>query len=86
MGDNLPIVNLGSNLTINDVYMGVAYVCVSFTDGRVKCFGQAAYAGVENWGMLGQGNISHIGDEPGEMGDDLSCVDDPMCIDFLRGS
>ena len=48
---------------------GRGHTCVVFDDGELKCWGSGAF------GQLGHGNTEHLGDEPGEMGDNLHPVD-----------
>ena len=50
-------------------YNGRGHTCVVFDDGELKCWGSGAF------GQLGTGNTEHLGDEPGEMGDNLHPVD-----------
>ena len=42
MGENLPVVNLGSDAEIKQVVGGVSHTCVLLDGGIVKCFGKAA--------------------------------------------
>ena len=66
MGDNLTVVDLGSDFQIKLVSAGSAYTMVVSTNGTAKAFGYA--------GRLGYEESEHIGDEPGEMGDNLTRV------------
>jgi alpha-tubulin suppressor-like RCC1 family protein len=69
MGDNLPFLNLGTNIKVQSLGAGNDYTCVLTTEGRVKCFGES------NGGVLGQGSSGSLGDDEGEMGDNLPFVD-----------
>ncbi len=69
MGDNLPVVDLGSNRTVVQLAAGEVHNCARFSDGSVKCWGNNGY------GALGQGDrLIARGDEPDEMGDSLPVV------------
>jgi len=69
MGDALPAINLGASRTATAVSAGNADVCALLDNGRVKCWG------ANNFGLLGLGDTTIRGDEPGEMGDALPAVD-----------
>ena len=69
MGDNLPPVDLGTGRTATAITTGGAHTCALLDDGTVKCWGYMAY------GQLGIPTSGHIGDWPGEMGDNLPAVD-----------
>lgn len=73
MGENLPFVDLGWLNSVKKVEVGRAISCALFTNGRVKCWGlnDGAFAGYLGIGSLRQ----HIGDLPGDMGDNLPFVD-----------
>jgi alpha-tubulin suppressor-like RCC1 family protein len=68
MGDNLPAVNLGTGRTATAVACGEAHTCAILDNSCVKCWGYNAA------GELGQGSTVNLGDNPGEMGDNLPCV------------
>lgn len=69
-GDSLPEVDLGSTAgPVVAVAAGWDHTCALFDTGRVKCWGNGG------GGKLGYGSRDNIGDEPGEMGDDLPFVD-----------
>ena len=71
MGDNLLPVDLGR--PVSRISAGPTHTCAVLDNGDVKCWGDAAN------GKLGQGVesaiLGPIGDEPGEMGNNLSAVD-----------
>ena len=68
-GDGLPTVDLGTGRTATAIAAGQQYTCALLDDGTVKCWGN------NSSGQLGQGNTDDIGDNPGEMGDNLPAVD-----------
>ncbi len=66
MGDNLPLVNLGSGVTITHVNNGAGkHMCAILSDYTVKCWGY------NNQGQLGIGNADQKGDNSSHMGDNL---------------
>ncbi len=65
MGDALPYVELGTNVSARALGTGRFFSCAALTDGRLKCWGW------NNEGQLGQGDTQQRGDEPGEMGNAL---------------
>jgi len=69
MGDALPAVDLGSGRSAVKVAAGGSHTCVLLDNGDLKCFGLGLY------GQLGGGNTDYMGDDTGEMGDDLPAVD-----------
>lgn len=69
MGDALPTVNLGSSNAVRAVAVGKSHACAIVNAGRVKCWGYNEY------GQLGNGATASIGDDAGEMGDNLPFVD-----------
>jgi alpha-tubulin suppressor-like RCC1 family protein len=68
MGDNLPIVSLGTGRTAIDISAGAIQTCALLDDQTVKCWG------FNNDGRLGQGNTTSIGATAGTMGDALSAI------------
>jgi len=68
MGDNLPVVDLGTNRTARKIVAGNQHACAILDNGTVKCWGANAS------GQLGQGNTIALGDGAGEMGDSLPTV------------
>lgn len=71
MGDNLPYVSLGTGRTVLDIELGSLHTCALLDNNDVKCWGYNVYGG------LGKGTTSIYGDEPGEMGDNLTPIDLP---------
>lgn len=76
MGENLPLLNLGSDLQVADLISGDQHTCAVMTDGRVKCWGGNYH------GQLGLGDRADRGDGQdanrasiSEMGDRLPFVD-----------
>ena len=68
MGDTLPVVDIGTRKVVKTVVGGGNNTCVVLTDDSIKCWGD------NSDGQLGQGDMNHRGDEPGEMGDALPAV------------
>eukprot|EP01083_Nonionella_stella_P192009 710157_1 len=69
MGDNLLVVDLGSNFTPLQISLGSHFTCALSTTNKVKCWGNNQY------GQLGLGDMDHRGDDANEMGDHLPEVD-----------
>ena len=69
MGDDLLVVNLGSNVKAIAVTAGYRHACALLDNHKVKCWGMGA------GGLLGQNNEDDLGDNDGEMGDELPYVD-----------
>ncbi len=69
MGNNLPYVDLGMNVNVEQLAVGAADACVLLPGGTVKCWGHGFN------GTLASGNKLDRGDEPGEMGGALPAVD-----------
>lgn len=69
MGADLPYVDLGPGRTATAVSTGNRFSCAVLDDGSVKCWGH------NDQGQLGQGDTAARGDQPGEMGADLTAVD-----------
>ncbi|MFL2957167.1 MAG: putative Ig domain-containing protein [Candidatus Thalassarchaeaceae archaeon] len=65
MGDNLPSVDLGSGRTAKQIGVGGYHTCLILDNEDLKCWGH------NNQGQLGLGNTNQIGDQLGEMGDNL---------------
>lgn len=75
MGDNLPVVSVGSGLTVKDVaapksdnITASGHTCAITSDDNIKCWGRAAS------GQIGTGGTTIIGKTPGTMGDALKGV------------
>ena len=69
MGDNLPVVDLGTGRTATAISTGRNHTCAILDNVSLKCWG-----GNSN-GQLGYGNTTDLGDDSGEMGDNLHAVD-----------
>lgn len=69
MGDNLPVVNLGTGRTAKMVGIGISHTCALLDNQTVKCWGYNSY------GKLGYGDTRDRGVASGEMGDNLAAVD-----------
>ena len=69
MGDNLPIVDLGTGRTATAISAGSMYTCALLDNASVKCWGNS------DSGQLGKGNTNALGDAANEMGDNLTIVD-----------
>ncbi len=65
LGENLPRVDLGTGKRAIDLDGS----CALLDDRSLKCWGANEY------GNLGQGDVGHRGDKPGEMGDALLPID-----------
>ena len=69
MEANLPTVDLGTGRTARKVTVGDSFSCALLDDASIKCWGKNDY------GQLGRsGGGSAIGDQPGEMGNNLLIV------------
>ncbi|MCT4641492.1 MAG: hypothetical protein N4A33_04285 [Bacteriovoracaceae bacterium] len=68
MGDNLPFVDLGTGRTAVSVSIGERNTCAILDNSSVKCWGGNAY------GQLGQGSTDRLGNNAGEMGDNLPAI------------
>ena len=69
MGDNLAIVELGDGRTAVRIVSGPDVNCAILDNNELKCWGD------NQFGQLGQGHKETIGDEEGEMGDELPPID-----------
>jgi cysteine-rich repeat protein len=68
MGDALAFVKLGTDKKATSISAGFQYTCVALDDGKAKCWGR------NDSGQLGRGSTKTIGDEAGEMGDNLDPI------------
>jgi len=68
VGDNLPVVDLGTGKTGVAISAGDYQTCALLNDASVKCWGYNELGG------LGLGDTQHRGDEPNQMGDNLPTV------------
>ncbi|MFK7873564.1 MAG: hypothetical protein AB8C84_10460, partial [Oligoflexales bacterium] len=69
MGDSLSAVDLGTGRTALSVSAGNFHTCAVLDNNQVKCWGAGGN------GRLGYGNTDNLGDDSGEMGDNLSAID-----------
>ncbi|MDI1446267.1 MopE-related protein [Polyangium sp. 6x1] len=68
MGDNLPLVDLGSGKTAVEVVGGSEHTCALFADASLKCWGR------NDKGQLGLGDTATRGEAPGDMGNLLPAL------------
>jgi alpha-tubulin suppressor-like RCC1 family protein len=68
MGDNLPVVNLGTGRLAVGISAGSFYSCALLDTNDVKCWG------ANDRGQLGLGDTLFRGDQPDEMGENLPTV------------
>ena len=64
----IPPIDLGTGLSAKTMSSGKDYTCVLLSNNQVKCWGL-------NYGVLGTGDLSSVGDEENEMGDELPAID-----------
>jgi alpha-tubulin suppressor-like RCC1 family protein len=69
MGDNLPVVDLGTGRTATAIIGSTSITCAILDNASVKCWGSNSY------GQLGYGHTNDLGDASDEMGDNLAAVD-----------
>jgi len=69
MGDNLPLVDVGTTQRVVAVDAAAVHTCALLSTGHLKCWGAGGY------NKLGDGGGLDLGDQPGEMGDALATVD-----------
>jgi len=69
MGDNLPSIDLGTGRTATAIAVAYNHSCVILDNAYVKCWGS------NSSGKLGIGNTTTMGDNTGEMGDNLPSID-----------
>ena len=67
--DVLPTVNLGTGRTATAISISNYHSCALLDNASVKCWGW------NNYGQLGIGNTTQMGDGSGEMGDNLNAID-----------
>ena len=69
MGDALLEIDLGTDFAVKDITVGYRQTCAVSTNNQLKCWGRNAR------GQLGYGHTDNIGDNAGEMGNDLAYVE-----------
>jgi len=69
MANYLPFVDLGEGHAVRELQIGGHHSCVILIDNSMRCWGDNGN------GQLGLGTTSNFGDNPGEMGDNLSAID-----------
>lgn len=69
LGDYLSAIDFGTGRTATQISSGQYHTCATLDNATAKCFGRNAY------GELGQGNTTHLGDNSGEMGENLTAID-----------
>jgi alpha-tubulin suppressor-like RCC1 family protein len=68
MGDNLQYTNLGTGMIAKDLTLGNFHACAILADDSIKCWGRG------NFGAISSGTTQDVGDNAGEMGDNLPFV------------
>lgn len=69
MGNNLPVVDLGTGVTVQNIGLAGSHACAVTLGGLVKCWGE------NEGGQLGLEDTVARGNLTGQMGDDLLYVD-----------
>ena len=69
MGNFLPAISLGTGRSVIQIDVGGGHTCARVDNGGHKCWGNNGAA------QLGVGDVNNRGDEPGEMGDNVSATD-----------
>ena len=73
MGDNLKPVDLGSNASVIQISCGRSHTCAVLENRQLKCWG---HGGGGTLGVYRPGpEINRVGDDPNEMGDNLTVSD-----------
>ncbi|MFT6631004.1 MAG: alpha-tubulin suppressor-like RCC1 family protein [Bacteriovoracaceae bacterium] len=67
--DTYTTVNFGTGRTAKDIKLGHQHSCVLMDNDQIKCWGEG------NYGRLGRGSTTDIGDSAGELGDAMVQVD-----------
>ena len=68
MGDNLRNIALGNRLRVRSITTGNIQICAVLSNKTVKCWGG------NRDGQLGAGKAHNLGDDAGEMGDNLPAI------------
>ena len=94
MGDNLPIIDLGTNRTARTVSVGTNMVCAVLDDATVKCWGSNDRGQLhqgQDWFSYGTGR-THMGDHlapvdilDGEPAASVSAGDAHVCVVTVAG-
>ncbi len=69
MGDNLPYVDLGTDVSIVSIATGDSHTCAIILPDDLKCWGYAGF------GEIGSEDLQDRGREPGTMGDQLPTLE-----------
>ncbi len=69
MGDNLPFINLGTNVVAKDIVTSSFNSCVFTADNRAKCWGTGFH------GANGNASDNRVGSSLNDMGDNLPYLD-----------
>ncbi len=72
MGDNLPVVNLGTNRTATAIAAGYSHTCAVLDDNSVRCWGR------NDDGQLGLGDQDHRGEGTDSAGDPFDDMGDNL--------
>ena len=79
MGDNLPVVDLGTSYSAVEIATssGGFHSCTVLSTGVLKCWGRndKQDSAPSGGGQLGYGDTIHRGDGAGEMGNSLLAID-----------
>jgi len=78
MGDYLEVVNVGSGVVIQDLFLGGFQTCITTSTLNLKCFGLGFF------GNLGYGDIESRGDESLEMGDYLPYINLGLGVEVTK--
>ena len=69
LGDNLPVVDLGTGRSAREIYALDGDSCAVLDNDSIKCWG------LNDYGELGVGNTTRYGVAPGQMGDNLPAAE-----------
>ena len=68
MGNNLPVIDLGSGKNARAISAGDRHTCAVLDNASLKCWG------LNDEGQLGLGDNNNRGDGSNEMGDNLTTI------------